>query len=92
MLGLDDWEGAVSHEREEREGERNWNQERKRRETLGSSTSCYFNPDSALKYGHHVDPFRKFGSAVSLANQSRCIGPRGGTVGGSWSLEREGGY
>lgn len=76
----------------EREGERNRNQERKRRETLGSSTSCYFNPDSALKYGHHVDPFRKFGSAVSLANQSRCIGPRGGTVGGSWSLEREGGY
>lgn len=74
----------------EREGERNWNQERKRREALGSSRFCYFNPDSALKYGHHVDPFRKFGSAISLANRRRCSGLRGGTVGGSWSVECEG--
>lgn len=55
----------------EQGGERNWARERERErgETLCSSSSCYFNPDSALKYGHHVDSHKKCGSSVGLANQ-----------------------
>lgn len=60
-----------------RGGERNWDREREREngETLCSSSSCYFNPDSALKYGHHVDSLKKCGSSIGLANKRRRNGP-----------------
>ena len=66
----------------ETETERKRERERERRgETLCSSSSCYFNPDSALKYGHHVDPLKKCGSSVDPANQRRRSSPGGGTWG-----------
>lgn len=77
-----------------REGERNWDGDRdggEKPSPRARSSSCYFNPDSALKYGHHVDPLKKCGSAVGPANRRRRAGPGGGTWGGSGESEYEGG-
>lgn len=57
-------------------GERNGDGGEKSGETLCSSTSCYSNPDSALKYGHHVDSLKKWSSSnPARANERRREGP-----------------
>lgn len=62
--------------------------ERQKGETLWSSSFCYFNPDSALKYGHHVGSLSKKKNSASVSSQPirghKVHG--GGTWGGSRSL------
>lgn len=63
---------------------------RKESEPSCFSTTCFFNPNSALKYGHHVDPLKSCSSAAALANQMRWECPGGGMWGGSRSQSRRG--
>ncbi|MEQ2287582.1 hypothetical protein AMECASPLE_014076 [Ameca splendens] len=62
----------------------------KEREPFCCSATCFFNPDSALKYGHHVHPLKSHNSAVGSASQERLRCPGGGMWGGSRSQSRRG--
>lgn len=71
-------------------GERNWDRERESSETLCSSTSCYFNPDSALKCGHHVASSKSVAPALAEPIRGEVTVQGGGTLGGSASLWERG--
>lgn len=82
--------GAESNENSARRWEKLRQRERESGETLCSSSSCYFNPDPALKYGHHVASSESVAPALAEPIRGEVTVQGGGTWGGSASLRERG--